>query len=80
MHPDGVEHSNKAQRINEAAKAALNKTIEELTGKPKDKVKYLLGRIDDDSFSTRIRFAYKKLLEDISHSVFNHVKVNSKYT
>lgn len=79
LHPDGVEHSNKTQRINEAAKAALNKTIEELTGKPKDKVKYLLGRIDDDSLSMRIRFACKRLPEDIRHSVFNHTKVNPKY-
>lgn len=79
-HPNGVEHSNKTQRANEAARVALNKTIEELTGKPKDKVKYLLARLDDDSLSTRIRFACKKLPEDIRHSVFNHTKVNPKYT
>ena len=79
MHPDGVEHSNKTQRTNEAAKAALNKTIKELTGKTKDKVKYLLGRIDDGGLSTRIRFACKKLLENIRRFMFNHTKVNSKY-
>lgn len=79
LHPDGVELSNKTQRTNEAAKVALNKTIEGLTGKPKDKVKYLLGRIDYDSLSTRIRFARKKLPGDIHHSVFNHTKVNPKY-
>lgn len=58
---------------------ALSKTIDELTGKPKDKVKYLLARIDDDSLSTRIRFACKKLPEDIRYSAFNHTKVNPKY-
>lgn len=80
LHPEGVEHSNATQKINEAVKTALNKTMQDLTGKPKGKVKYLLRRIDDDSLSTRIRFACKKLPEHIHHAVFNHTKVNPKYT
>lgn len=79
LHPGNVEYSYETQRANEAAKAALNKTIEELAGMPKDKAKYSLARINDDSLSMRIRFACKKLPEDIRHSVFNCTKVNPKY-
>lgn len=59
---------------------ALNKTIEELTGKPKDKVKYLLTRIDDDSLSVCIRFACKKPPECIHDPVFDYTKASPNYT
>lgn len=63
MYSDGVAHANKTQKNNEAAKAALNKTIEELTGK----AKHRLARIDDNNLSSRIRFVSKAARR---HSVF----------
>lgn len=47
--------------------------------KPEDKLKYLLGRIDNNSLSVRIRSICKKLPECIYGSVFNHAKANLKY-
>lgn len=61
-------------------KQQKNSRVSLFTGKPKDKVKYLLARVDNNSLSMHIRFACKKLTEDIHHSAFNHTKSNPKCT
>ena len=92
MHPGGVEHIDKTQRTKKPTKTTRNNIIDELTGRliheqiysqislPADKLKHLLACLDDDNLSTRIRFACKRLPEDIRHFVFNHTKANPKYT
>lgn len=80
LYPEGVKHKTRTLREMELAKEAIIEAAEKLPSRPKQRLKRLSERIDEDNLETRIRYSVKNLPQDISISVFKNTGVNANYS